>query len=329
MKKIFSIAFAILLSILIIYIFLLSPSQDETNGDQSFSQKEFRKAVVFYTRALANNKTLFSEERILFKLGNSYRLFGEHERAFDFYFSILRKNENSVYKGRIQSYLRHQAKDLEMDRSLGDIELKPISPNDAIDESLPDLKLRRDKIYLKLLNSIVESKNGAMDYLQLDLYDNYRNIQTRYTEKRQAAISQINVKLERKISKKIVSLWMDRVGISDLSTLTDRYILKHMVVENWSQCFNIKEESPVDAFFIYVSEEVHTDLSIQLPRLYDFHEKAKVFLVFDDNTLKTSLYESVKALDDSVSLLQCGEDSNCANVIRQLIHRRSLWQSDG
>ena len=77
MKKVFGFVFTILLSVLLLYIFLLSPSRDETSGDERFAKKDFRGAVVFYTKALANNKTTFSEERILFKLGNSYRLVGE------------------------------------------------------------------------------------------------------------------------------------------------------------------------------------------------------------------------------------------------------------
>ena len=77
------------------------------------------------------------------------------------------------------------------------------------------------------------------------------------------------------------------------------------------------------------SEKVHTNLSIQISRLSDFHEKAKVFLVFDDSKLEKLLLEELETSSNGVSLLQCGKDNDCAKVIRQLIHRRSLWQSDG
>tara|TARA_B100000674_G_scaffold119970_1_gene91285 strand:- start:1856 stop:2845 length:990 start_codon:yes stop_codon:yes gene_type:complete len=329
MKKVFGFVFAILLFALVTYIFLLSPSKDETEGDRSFAKEEFRGAVVFYTRALAKNKTPFSEERILFKLGNSYRLAGENQRAFDFYFSILRKNEDSVYRDRIQSYLRHEAKDLEMETSLGDIELKSISLGESVDESILDLKTKRDKLYLKLLKVLLDSAERPQNYQLLDLYNTYKSLQTKYLDSRQSALKEFGQVLERKISKKFVSLWMGEAGVSEFSPLTDLYKIEHIVAEDWATCFSINNEPPVDAFFIYVSEKVQTNLLIQVSRLYDFHEKAKVFLVFDDSTLESLPQEKVKSLADKASLLQCTEENTCAEVIRQLIHRRSLWQSDG
>ncbi len=329
MKKVFGFVFTILLLAVLLYIFLLSPSQDETAGDQHFSKKEFRVAIVFYTKALANHKTTFSEERILFKLGNSYRLAGENQRAFDFYFSILRKNEASVYRTRIQAYLRHEAKDLEMETSIGEIELESISSNKLVNENILELKKKRDKLYLKLLHVLTQSVNQPGDYRLLDLYDSYTNIQTKYLNRRQFALTEVKKEREKKISKRFVSLWMDKLGLDEFSSLSDRYRIEHIAVEDWTECFEIKSDLPVDAFFINVSEKVHTNLSIQLSRLYDFHEKAKVFLVFDDNTSESLLQKTVKTSDESVSLLQCGMDNDCAKVIRQLIHRRSIWQSDG
>ncbi len=329
MKKVFGFVFTMLLCAFGIYIYLLSPSQDETAGDRSFAKKEFRAAVVFYTRALANNKTSFSEERILFKLGNSYRLSDENQRAFDFYFAILRKNEDSVYRERIQSYLRYEVKDIEMERSLGDIELESINLDETANESLFELKKKRDKLYLKLLHMLTDSADKPQNYELLGVYNTYTSIQTSYLASIKSSSGNASKKLERKISKKFVSLWMDEVGIKDFSSLTDLYKIKHIAAEDWATCFKIKSDPPVDAFFIHVSEKVHTNLSIQVSRLYDFHEKAKVFLVFDDNNLESFPHEKVKALADSVSFLQCGEKNTCAEVIRQLIHRRSLWQFGG
>ena len=329
MKKVFGFVLTILLSVLFLYIFLLSPSHDETSGDERFSKKDFRGAIVFYTKALANNKTTFSEERILFKLGNSYRLVGENQRAFDFYFSILRKNEDSVYRSRIKAYLRNEAKDLEMESSLSNIELESISSLKLTTENIVELKEKRDKLYLKLLNILISSSFRPRDYQVLDIYDNYSRIQTKYLNRRLVTLAKVQKEIEKKISKKFVTLWMEKVGLQDFSSLSDLYSIQHIALDDWTKCFQVESDPPVDAFFIYVSEKVHTNLLIQISRLYDFHEKAKVFLVFDDNTLESLLQEKVNALPGSASLLQCDKDNGCAEVIRQLIHRRSLWQSDG
>ena len=329
MKKAFGFVFAMLISTLLIYIFLLSPSHDESNADELFERKDFRGAIVLYTKALASNKITFSEERILFKLGNAYRLAGEHKRAFDFYFSILRKNDESVYKNRIQAYFRHEAKDLEMETSLNNLVLESISTGELNDASIVDLKLKRDKLYLQLINILTSPKVDQSSYQVLDLYDNYKNIQTKFLNYRRIAFNNVNKALKKKISRKFVTLWMEKIGLDDFSSLSDLYKIQHVALEDWAECFKIEGDPPVDAFFINVSEEVQTNLAIQIPRLYDFHEKAKVFLVFDDSTLEGSSLNKVKALADDVSILQCDNENECTNLIRQLIHRRSLWQSGG
>ena len=255
MKKVIGFVSTILLSALLVYIFLLSPSTDETNGDQRFSDKDFRGAIIFYTKALANNKTTFSEERILFKLGNSYRFAGENQRAFDFYFSILRKNEDSVYRNRIQAFLRHEAKDLEVEASLENIELESIKTVESIDENFIDLKLKRDRIYLKLLNILVNASLKPRDYEVLDMYDSYKDIQKKYLDRRRNALTTAQAELDKKISRKFVTLWMRELGLEDLSSLSDKYRIDHVKVEDWASCFEISGQPPVDAFFIYVFGE--------------------------------------------------------------------------
>ena len=52
MKKVFGFVFTILLSVLLLYIFLLSPSRDETSGDERFAKKDFS-ALLDYACQIA------------------------------------------------------------------------------------------------------------------------------------------------------------------------------------------------------------------------------------------------------------------------------------
>ena len=186
--------------------------------------------------------------------------------------------------------MRNEAKDLEMESSLSNIELESISSLKLTTENIVELKEKRDKLYLKLLNILISSSFRPRDYQVLDIYDNYKRIQTKYLNRRQVSLAKVQKEI-RKNLEEICNFVDGKSRFRRLSSLSDLYRIQHIALGDWTKCFQVESDPPVDAFFIYVSEKVHTNLSIQVSRLYDFHEKAKVFLVFDDNTLESLLQE--------------------------------------
>lgn len=328
-NKIVSSVIVILAAGIALYLFLLSRSIDEKNGDNAFESKEFRHAIVFYKKALADNKVSFSEERILFKLGNSYRLAGENQRAFDFYFAILRRNSNSVYRDRIQTYLRHEASDLESLTTLREIELDLSFLKQDKQLSLLELKGKRDELYSVLLKKLSEFEGESIGYRLIDLYESYSKLQVNYQSRKKTEIRKVDQLIKRRVKRRLGTYNLEPLSLPDLSSLSEFYQIEQLTADSWTDLYTNKKFFSMDGFFINASEENHTNLLIHLQRLYDFHEKAKVFLIFDDNILKGLSREQTESFAKYASLLNCGKTNPCAEVIRQLVNRRSLWQSGG
>ena len=329
MSKIIRTGIVLLVIVIAIYIYLLSPSTDDLNGDKAFEVSNYRQAIVYYTRALSENKIGFSEERILFKLGNSYRLVGENQRAFDFYFSILRKDKSSVYRDRIQTFLRHEASDLQAEISVGNIKLDLSFLKEVKRLSIVELKAKRDELYLILLQSLSAMSNGSVDYQILDLYENFTKIQANYVARRESEFAQLDRVVQNRAKRTLGTLYIESLNLPPLSTLSEYYKVEQIKADSWTDLYSGNRFSSVDAFIVNASRESHTNLSLQLQRLYDFNQKAKLFLIFDDNTWENISQESIESYSNFGSILRCGSNNPCAEVLRQVIHRRSLWQFGG
>ena len=329
MSKIIRIGIVLLVTGIAMYIYLLSPSTDELNGDQAFELGNYRQAIVQYTRALSSNKISFSEERISFKLGNSYRLAGENQRAFDFYFSILRKNKTSVYRERIQTFLRHEATDLQAEMSVGKIKLDLSFLKEMRRLSIVELKSKRDELYLILLQSLSEMSSGSVDYRLLDLYENFTKVQANYVARKESEFVELDRIVHKRVMRKFGTLNLESLNLPPLSTLSEFYKVEQVKADSWTDLYSGSKFSSVDAFIVDASNESHTNLSLHLQRLYDFHQKAKLFLIFDDSIWENISQEHIAQYANFGSILQCGNANPCAEVLRQVIHRRSLWQFDG
>lgn len=328
MKKLFGLVFGIALIVLISYLWMSRRGEFETAGDEEYQKGEYRNASIQYTRSLAKNQGGFKEERILFKLGNSYRQLGESQRAFDFYLKILRENEDSVYRDRIQAFLRSETKVIQAEASVGDVQLDLSFLQEKRELSLIEWKQRRDKIYKMMIQALAQNVRPD-SYEMRQLYQEFSKTQESYFQQIERGV--------RELPKTQVRLEQKRVALVGLPENAASELMKEELPYHWivdqnqylTDLFDSREQNPLDAILVYSDRESLTNLVINLERLYEFHEKAKVFLLFDDNS-QEELESRLRAqILRRAKIVRCSSPQDCTNNSRLLLQRRSLWQSGG
>ena len=61
-------------------------------GDEAYKQQKYNQAVDFYSKAVIFNP---SDELVMLKIANIYKLLGKHDKAIDFYDKIILVNPDS------------------------------------------------------------------------------------------------------------------------------------------------------------------------------------------------------------------------------------------
>jgi len=312
-----------------LYMYLLSPSSTERQGDENYQKKDFRASIIFYTKALAQNQVSFKKERLLFKLGNAYRLGGQRERALDFYMKILRDNPESVYRERIQGLLTVEAseiQDLAEDAETYVVDLS--SFQGPIPEDIRTLKAQRDSLYLQLVKAISTAR-GELSYGLVAAYKRFQEMNRDYQNKKTSFATKRIGQVRSKIQRSLALVSMEEGDGQKLKARESVYSLAIMEFDSLDEMLQLPSDTVLDAVFIRVSGIPDTKTYLNTSRLLDLFEKAKVFLLLDDSSTEEEKYTLPENLQERTFVLLCKEEDNCRGRISEVLHLRSIWQSNG
>ena len=329
MKRNISIVIVILLFIGGFYIFLLAPSKSERSGDKKYEKKDYRGSIVLYTQALSQNQVSFNQERLLFKLGNAYRLVGQKDRALDFYMKILRDNPDSVYRERIQGLLTLEVTEFQQiteDTQAHVVDLAPFKG--PLPENIVTLKARRDALYLELIRGI-STMEGALDMSLVEAFKRFKDMNKHYHSKKiEFSSEQVEI-IKSGVSRSLALISMGE-GVGDRLRKQELvYDLQLYELDSIEEILQLASDTKLDGVFIRLEEIVDTKTTLNLSRLLDLFEKAKIFLLLDDSSTVKEKFELSEKLSERIYLLSCNEEENCRGRILEVLRLRSLWQSNG
>lgn len=333
MKKLGIGLFLLLLFALCGYLYLSSPSALEKQADKFYQNSQYDDAAHYYQLAFAEGNLSFKKERILFKIGNAYRLSGEKERSFDFYFMVLQENKSSVYKTRIQEFLRdsdevddtsvalHQKIEVDLDFLKEDTEL-----------SLRKVVEQKNKLY-KILVMAVVSDNLNLSYQLKDLYKGYKELQLKLQKSKIETSALLSQKRLQRDRREMLFIGLESELKQELVVSSPNYNLVIHEIDSSNDIIDLKSEiSPQAIFIAYQSEfsSLGVDNFITfLERMYDSHENAKVFLMIDDSNSE-GLSEILNSVDDQrVFTLLFQDQKELRSKIKESLKARFLWQSNG
>ncbi|MCO4781960.1 MAG: hypothetical protein KC646_06505 [Candidatus Cloacimonetes bacterium] len=333
MKKVGIGLFLLLLVALCGYLYLSSPSTLEKQADKFYQSSQYDDAAHYYQLAYAEGNLSFKKERILFKIGNAYRLAGERERSFDFYFMVLQENKNSVYKSRIQEFLRDDGS--VDDSSIAfqqDIEVDLDFLKDTDQLSLKETIEQRNKLY-KILVMAVVSDNLNLSYQLKDLYKGFKKLQIKVDKsKKQAAISLFKKRLKRD-RREMLFIGFEKELKQALISSSSNYKLIIHEIESANEVIDLKADIQPQAVYISYQNEFSSmgadNFITFLERMSDSYENTKFFLMIDDSSSE-GLSEILKSVDDQrVFTLLFQDQKELRSKIKQSLKARFLWQSNG
>ena len=329
MTKILSALVILTIVLGALYLFLLSPSGVERNADSKYQDKDFRASILLYTRALAENRLSFKAERLLFKLGNAYRLGGQRERALDFYIKILRDNPDSVYRERIQGLLKVETEEIQ---GLAEVEstytIDLSSFQGPVPEDIVKLKSQRDLLYLQLVKAISSSR-GGLGYELLSAYKRFQELDEGYQQRRSSDLTTHTSIIRRKAIRNLALVGMADDAGAGLKKEESVYTLAITQKDSIQELLQSPSNFPLDAVFVRVHGIPSTKFHLNASRLFDLFEKAKIFLLFDDNGTEPREVDLGEYLQKNTFVLECEDDKECRMRILEALHLRSIWQSNG
>lgn len=329
MKRNISILVVILIILGALYILLLAPSGSERDGDQKYQDKDYRGSIILYAQALKQNQIAFTKERLLFKLGNAYRLVGQKDRSLDFYMKILRDNPDSVYRERIQGLLTMEVTEFQDITEYTEgyvVDLKPFEG--PLSANIATLKARRDALYLELIKGISTMK-GTLDLSLMEAYKHFKEMNKNYQSKKQEYSAEQVELIKSKAKRTLALIAMGKDAGDRLKKQEPVYDLQLIELDSLDEILQLPSETNIDGVFIRLEEIIDTKIDLNLSRLLDLFEKAKVFLLLDDSSTVREKYELPETLSERIYLLSCNEEENCRGRIIDVLRLRSVWQSNG
>jgi tetratricopeptide (TPR) repeat protein len=332
------LSFLLLIGLLLfaIWLYLVSPSAHEKLGDQAMQDQDYASASMYYSRAMNEGKTSFGKERVLFKLGNSFRIQGERERAFDFYFMLLRLNKDSAYKERIEEFLREQKGHLALENNQDKVEIDWSFLNQKSGPmTLEQQKQKRDQLYRMLIDRLSTSGATVMAYETLELYRAFQKSSQEFLELRLRESDTLPQKVVSRQTRNLVFVGFSEDWTSQWNSLSPVTAVEWKSLQEPTDLIEQAETLRPQGIFIYMEPSRRPSDLIQLPRLADLYENSKFFLVFVDSLMNES--QSDLELDAMVEEMQhpklrwfrCQDVSDCRGYMRDLVDLRSLWQSNG
>lgn len=327
------LVFALLLGLLWLgyWFYQVAPSDFENEGDAFMQTQDYSQASLMYARALKDSRASYSEERVLFKLGNSYRIQGERDRAFDFYFMLLRQNPNSIYKERIEEYLREQKGLLTSNAENLTVEIDwSFLQNSQEAVTLEQVVEQRHRIYRHLLDKIMASAGGGASYEALELYSAFRKNEVQLLELKEQKGRELSVQATT-IRPRLISLvaadedTIEKIRKSDLP-----FPLKVDALATLDDVFAYSSSNQaVEGLFLFLRPEDMAMAEIHVPRIGDLYENSKIFLIFVDEGEQEQLGESPLVKDSRFRWFSCSDSEDCVHTIRDSLRLKSLWQSNG
>ncbi|MBW7875464.1 MAG: hypothetical protein H3C47_05720 [Candidatus Cloacimonetes bacterium] len=335
--RILSFVFLIALLLFVVWMYLVSPSAHEKLGDQAMQSQDYVSASMYYSRALNEGKTSFGKERVLFKLGNSFRIQGERERAFDFYFMLLRLNKDSAYKQRIEEFLKEQKGHLAMENNQDRVDIDWSFLNQTKGPmTLLEQKQKRDKLYRMLIERLSGSgTNQALAYETLELYREFQKSSQQYIESKEQESQKLPQKVMSMATRHLVSVGFLKEWMAEMHSLSPVTAVQWNNLQEPGELIELAESIKPDAIFIYMEASRRQSDLIQLPRLADLYENSKFFLVFVDSLMNESYSDSELAGlvsefgHTKLRWFRCQDLADCKGYLRDLVDLRSLWQSNG
>ncbi len=325
MKRVFSGLVFLSLVFLGVYLYLLSPSAAEKEGDRLYQAQDFAGAGLAYTRSLAVSSTSFASERVLFKAGNAYRLASERDRAFDFYLKLLREYPDSVYKPRIQEFLKEEQKNLtatapgKIQLDLSFLQKKPAS--------LEEMKGTRDQIYLSLLQVLTQEGSLPQDFEVRQLYQELKKADLVLEESRSVqATSRLSQVAE---IKRLHLAFLTGQASFEQGFKSLDFVIKPKAAFYAEPVALIQASlQNLDGLFFFASLSSWKGNVVHLQRLAEVYENTKIFVILVEESLdSTQSAELDKDLSDlKLKYLVCKDESNCLEQMHDLIQVRSLWQ---
>ncbi|PCJ20588.1 MAG: hypothetical protein COB02_03445 [Candidatus Cloacimonadota bacterium] len=333
MKNIVVGIFSIILVLVCVYLYLISPSSMEKKADKFYQDSKYEDAAHFYQLAFTEGNISFKKERILFKLGNSYRLSGETDRSFDFYFMVLQENKSSVYKSRIQEFLRGENEgSFQLDVASQNIEVDLSFLNSTTELSLKGTLDKRDEIY-KVLLLAISNDNANLSYQLKDIYRAFKKLQLKVKEKKIEAAVKISIKKSIKDKREMLLIGLEDTLKVELKQMRSNYKLIIHQLESGNDIVTLKNDIFPQAIYVSFSQEYASmgsdNFLTFLERLYDSHENAKIFLMIDDSN-KEGLSEILDSWDkDGLYTLVFQDQDELVSKIKESLKARFIWQSNG
>ncbi|MCJ8345713.1 hypothetical protein MJH12_09245 [bacterium] len=316
-----------------IYLYLISPSAMEKQADKFYQESRYDDAAHFYQLAFREGNVSFKKERILFKIGNAYRLAGERDRSFDFYFMVLQENTSSVYKSRIQEFLREESEDVIESMALNDnFEVNLDFLRDAQELSLQETLLKRDELY-KILLMAVMNDNSNLSYQLKDVYRGYKKLQINLAKVKQEASIQITAKRLKRVRRELLLIGLGESLKEKLLASGYNYNLVIHQISSGHDVIDLQDKIDPQAIYISFQQEVSSmgsdNFLTFLERLYDSYENTKIFLMIDDSN-NEGLSEILDSWDkEGLYTLVFQDQDELKSKIKQSLKARFIWQSNG
>ena len=328
MKKLWVTLGLLLVVLVATYFYFFAPSLTEREGDKLYQAQNYAGSMLQYTRALASKPPHFKAERLLFKLGNSARQSGQRERATDFYFKILRDNPDSIYRDRIQSFLRLETQDFKEQSLSKPYQLNLESLRQGKVEGLSELKQQRDRLYSHLVMAL-SRMDGGMNFEVKSLYRDFKMIETEFNSKLESVSLDRPQKARKRLERRLAIVGFPTETADALRKHESVFSLRVMEASNISELFAKGGEQIPQSVFMSIQGVNHTNFSLNLRRLLDYSEKTKIFLLIDDNEGEGIGDGLPEPLPTRVHILRCRSGEVCRQEIQNVMHSRHLWQSNG